>query len=176
MGMKRIIIGSAGWRMKYGNSHRILSPEEISKLIVYLDSKNINDDSLGIKFGNKIKPKRYFILYPCTGGIKWTEAPAYADDGSMSPAILPNNINSLHNGAARMLWYSSPKGYFEHKSSYKPSPNQYIKLVEFIPVKERRVDSPVEYLWSSCSNRVLGSEGVIDLITSRVMSFDENIN
>jgi len=97
---------------------------------VYLDSKNINDDSLGIKFGNKIKPKRYFILYPCTGGIKWTEAPAYADDGSMSPAILPNNINSLHNGAARMLWYSSPKGYFEHKSSYKPSPNQYIKLVD----------------------------------------------
>jgi len=96
---------------------------------VWLDSKNINDKSLGIKFGNMNPPERYFILYPSTGGIKWTEAPAYNEAGSMVPGAIPNNINSLHNGAARLLWHSTPKGYFQHKSTYQPTPNQYIKLV-----------------------------------------------
>jgi len=96
---------------------------------VYLDSKNINDKSLGVKFGNRLEPKRYFILYPSTGGINWTEAPAYKDAGSMNPTTFPNNINSLHNGASRLLWYSTPKGYFQHINSYQPSPNQYFKFV-----------------------------------------------
>ena len=94
---------------------------------VYLDSKNINDESLGVKFGNQIKPERYFILYPSCGGINWTEAPAFEDEGSLNPSTPGNNVNSLHNGAARLLWHSSPKGYFQHKSAYQPLSNRYFK-------------------------------------------------
>ena len=94
---------------------------------VYLDSKNINDESLGVKFGNNRKPERYFILYPSCGGIKWTEAPAFEDEGSLNPSVAGNNVNSLHNGASRLLWHSSPKGYFQHKSTYKPPTNRYFK-------------------------------------------------
>ena len=63
MGMKRIIIGSAGWRMKYGNSHRILSPEEISKLIVYLDSKNINCIDTASAYGD-VEKIIFSKIYP----------------------------------------------------------------------------------------------------------------
>tara|TARA_R110000851_G_scaffold60824_4_gene140053 strand:+ start:8014 stop:14316 length:6303 start_codon:yes stop_codon:yes gene_type:complete len=107
---------------------------------VYLDSNNINDKStFGVKFGNNVEPGRYFIIYPSAGHLTWTEAPAYADDGTINPATAPNNTNSMHNGAARLLWASSPNGYFQHKSSYQPAYNQYIKLVnpekneQFIP-------------------------------------------
>jgi putative transposase len=37
-----------------------------------------------------------------------------------------------------------------------------VKSVEFIPVKAKQSRSPVEYPWSSCSFRVLGSNGIID--------------
>ena len=105
---------------------------------VYLDSNNINDKStFGVKFGNKVEPKRYFIMYPSAGHLTWTEAPAYEDDGSINPTMVPNNTNSIHNGAARLLWASSPNGYFQHKSSYQPAYNQYIKLVN--PEKNEQV-------------------------------------
>jgi len=44
---------------------------------------------------------------------------------------------------------------------------KYIKLVEFIPVKVKWSYSPVEYPWSSCSGRVLGSDGIVDSMPSR---------
>jgi len=37
-----------------------------------------------------------------------------------------------------------------------------IKLVEFIPVREKRALSPVEYFWSSCSVRILGAGSLVD--------------
>jgi len=50
-----------------------------------------------------------------------------------------------------------------------------IKLVEFIPVKKRRSHSPVEYPWSSCTSRILGSDSILDTMPpgSFVIS-DEN--
>jgi putative transposase len=37
-----------------------------------------------------------------------------------------------------------------------------IKSIEFIPVKEYRSHSPVEYPWSSCADRVQGLSGIVD--------------
>ena len=39
---------------------------------------------------------------------------------------------------------------------------EHIKSVEFIPVKENRAQSPVEYLWSSYTERILGSQSIVD--------------
>jgi len=111
---------------------------KVNYYTVYLDSNNINDKStFGVKFGNRVEPNRYFIMYPSSGRLTWTEAPAYEDDGTINPASVPNNTNSMHNGAARLLWSSSPNGYFQHKSSYKPNYNQYLKLVN--PEKNEQV-------------------------------------
>lgn len=40
--------------------------------------------------------------------------------------------------------------------------SEYIKMIEFLPVQVKRVRSPVEYSWSSCSYRVMGSECIVD--------------
>jgi len=37
-----------------------------------------------------------------------------------------------------------------------------IKSIEFMPVKTKQVISPMEYRWSSCANRILGSGNIID--------------
>jgi putative transposase len=37
-----------------------------------------------------------------------------------------------------------------------------IKYLEFIPVREKMANSPVEYPWSSCTFRVLGPKSVLD--------------
>jgi len=37
-----------------------------------------------------------------------------------------------------------------------------IKIIEFLPVHVNKSHSPMEYLWSSCSSRIMGSEGVVD--------------
>lgn len=52
MVMKKIIIGTAGWRMEYGNSLNILSAEEISVLIKYLKSKNISSFDTASNYGD----------------------------------------------------------------------------------------------------------------------------
>ncbi len=52
MVMKNIIIGTAGWRMKYGNSHKILSTEEISALIHHFKSINIRSFDTASNYGD----------------------------------------------------------------------------------------------------------------------------
>ena len=37
-----------------------------------------------------------------------------------------------------------------------------IKAIEFLPIEEHLADSPIQYPWSSCSFRILGSKSVID--------------
>ena len=48
-----------------------------------------------------------------------------------------------------------------------------VKSIEFIPVKEERSQSPLEYLWSSCANRILDSGGIIDPFPMREVSLSE---
>lgn len=50
--MKNIIIGTAGWRMKYGNSHKILSNEEISALVHHFTSINIRSFDTASNYGD----------------------------------------------------------------------------------------------------------------------------
>ncbi len=50
-----------------------------------------------------------------------------------------------------------------------------IKSIEFVPVQEKRSRSPVEYLWSSCTDRVLSSWGIIDAVSSGGINLDETI-
>ena len=95
---------------------------------VYLDSNDISDESLGIQFGNQATPSRYFVLYPSAGALQWSEAPSY--ESTFDPSVSPNDTNSLHNGAARLYWKSSPHGYFRDSALYRPSPSQYIKIID----------------------------------------------
>ena len=95
---------------------------------VYLDSDNITDKSMGVKFGNRAPASRYFILYPSSGALTWTEAPSYST--SFMPGGVPNDIISLHNGAARLYWSSSPKGYFNHRITSQPAANRYLKVID----------------------------------------------
>mgnify|MGYP007008426616 CR=1 FL=1 len=60
--MKKIIIGTAGWRMEYGNSHTILSKEEILALIEYLKSRNIFSFDTASNYGDVEK-----ILFAVSG-------------------------------------------------------------------------------------------------------------
>lgn len=39
---------------------------------------------------------------------------------------------------------------------------QCIKMIEFLPIKTGQVNSPMEYAWSSCSFRVMGSDSIVD--------------
>lgn len=39
---------------------------------------------------------------------------------------------------------------------------QCIKMIEFLPIKTGQVNSPMEYAWSSCSLRVMGSDSIVD--------------
>ena len=50
-----------------------------------------------------------------------------------------------------------------------------IKSVEFIPVKEGRLQSPIEYAWSSCASRILGTKGIVDPIPSNEIHLDKVI-
>ena len=95
---------------------------------VYLDSDNITDKSMGVQFGNRPHVGRYFILYPSSGALTWTEAPSYST--SFMPGGVPNDIISLHNGAARLYWSSSPKGYFNHRITSQPAANRYLKVID----------------------------------------------
>jgi putative transposase len=45
-----------------------------------------------------------------------------------------------------------------------------IKSVEFIPVKEGRTPSVLEYPWSSTANRVLGPTGILDPLLAEKVS------
>ena len=94
---------------------------------VFLDSDNITDETMGIQFGNRTKPGRYFILYPSSGALTWTEAPA---NSNLFMPGAPNDIISLHNGATRLYWSSSPKGYFNHRATSQPAPNRYMKVID----------------------------------------------
>lgn len=50
--MKNIIIGTAGWRMEYGNSFGILSTKEITELINYLKSYKISSFDTASSYGD----------------------------------------------------------------------------------------------------------------------------
>lgn len=39
---------------------------------------------------------------------------------------------------------------------------EHIKMIEFLPVRINKAGSPMEYLWSSCSFRVMGSDSIVD--------------
>ena len=39
---------------------------------------------------------------------------------------------------------------------------EQLKMVEFLPVRISKVRSPMQYSWSSCSFRVMGSDSVVD--------------
>jgi len=43
----------------------------------------------------------------------------------------------------------------------------HIKFVEFLPVNARLVLSPLEYVWSSCSHRVVSDNGILDTVPGR---------
>lgn len=48
-----------------------------------------------------------------------------------------------------------------------------IKSIEFIPVKKERSQSPFEYQWSSCTNRILGPAGIVDPLPLREINLSE---
>jgi len=50
-----------------------------------------------------------------------------------------------------------------------------IKLVEFIPVQRYRSLTPMQYAWSSCSMRVLGSDKIVDSIPPEGPVLSENL-
>ncbi|MCK5013306.1 MAG: transposase [Candidatus Omnitrophica bacterium] len=81
-------------------------------------------------------------------------------------------FNRRYNGMGK-VWGQRYKSvlFDENHDLYR-----YMKSIEFIPVEERRVDSPVEYPWSSCTNRVLGPEGIIDLVVPSGMSVNKSLN
>jgi hypothetical protein len=50
--MERIIIGTASWRMEYGNSVKILTDKEVSILVQYLCSNKINSFDTASAYGD----------------------------------------------------------------------------------------------------------------------------
>ena len=91
---------------------------------VWLDSVNITNEDLGVKFTNREKPNRYYILYPSSGGLMQTDV-----GGQPETTTLFNN-NAIHNGASRMMWGLSNYGYMEHKAGYLPPANSYTKKIK----------------------------------------------
>ena len=91
---------------------------------VWLDSKNIINEDLGVKFVNKEKPNRYYILYPSSGGLTNTDV-----GGQPETTTLFNN-NAIHNGASRLIWGLSNYGYMQHKPGYLPLSNSYTKKIK----------------------------------------------
>lgn len=85
----------------------------------FLQSDNITNPSLGVNFNNDA-PSKYYILYPCSGGLEYTTTQYYEN-------LFSNN--NLHNGAARAMWGLSNYGYFTHNIGYRKSPNQHIKMI-----------------------------------------------
>ena len=81
-------------------------------------------------------------------------------------------FNSRYNGMGK-VWGQRYKSVLinGHRDLFEG-----IKSIEFIPVKEGRSQSPVEYLWSSCTNRVLGSEGIIDPVPSDGINLERVTN
>ena len=90
---------------------------------VWLDSKNITNENLGVKFVNQEKPSRYYILYPSSGGL------SYTDVGTQPDTTILFNNNAIHNGASRLIWELPNYGYIQNKPSYLPPVNSYIKKI-----------------------------------------------
>ena len=97
---------------------------EVNFYDVWLDSLNITNENLGVKFVNQEKPNRYYILYPSSGGLIQTDV-----GGQPETTMLFNN-NAIHNGASRVIWGLSNYGYMQHKPSYLPPSNSYIKKIK----------------------------------------------
>ena len=87
---------------------------------VFLQSDKITSPGMGVNFNNQPIPSKYYILYPCSGGLGDTTAKYYEN--------LFNNA-SLHNGAARVLWGLSNYGYFSHDPAYRAGPDRHTKLI-----------------------------------------------
>ena len=90
---------------------------------VWMDSQNITDENLGVKFTNQEKPSRYYILYPSSGALSYTDV-----GGQPDTTVLFNN-NAIHNGASRLIWELPNYGYIQNKPSYLPPANSYIKKI-----------------------------------------------
>ena len=83
----------------------------------------------------------------------------YAELGSNVSAFMQGIIQSYAiyfnkiNGKKGKVWADRYKniGLFDYESLLKK-----LKEIEFKPVKENLIDSPVNYPWSSCIHRVVG--------------------
>ena len=87
---------------------------------VYLQGGNVTNPDYGVKFNNTSQ-SNYYVLYPCSGGLRGTTAKYYEN-------LFANN--DLHNGAVRTIWGLSNYGFFQHNVGYRKSPNQHIKKID----------------------------------------------
>ena len=124
MVMKNIIIGTAGWRMKYGNSHKILSTEEISALIHHLKSINIRSFDTASNYGDAEN-----ILFTQLGKNNFvdTKLESFSDLNVFKKLLaqktkLPINV----------LYFHDPK-VFEKFSKKQKNELSIIYDYEFIP-------------------------------------------
>ena len=91
---------------------------------MWLDSLTVTNENLGVKFTNQEKPSRYYILYPSSGGLLYTDVGAQPDTTTLF------NNNAIHNGASRLIWGLPNYGYMQNKPSYFPQANSYIKKIK----------------------------------------------
>lgn len=95
--------------------------------------------------------------------------------------VLPMFMQGLNQSYALFFnakYYGLGKVWGQrYKSTFVKSKRElfaYMKLVEFIPVREHQTAVPTQYLWSSCANRILGVGGVIDLLSDHSSNSYEN--
>lgn len=104
----------------------------------------------------------HLIVHPCNSH----KLPLFMQCINQSYALF---FNRRYNGIGKM-WGQRYKSVLINNDR---DLIESVKSIEFIPVKEERSQSPFEYPWSSCANRILGSGGIIDPLPLREINLSE---